>query len=282
MDKNLPSNNLAARDSRLSIGIFDSGVGGLTVLSQLRHLLPQEDFLYFGDTARVPYGGKSRDTIVRYSVENTIFLMQKGIKLLVVACNTAAAFASPSLSRIFNVPVVSVIQPGIHKAAASTTKGRIGVIGTQATIRSQAYQKGLQELLPHAHIAAQACPLLVPLVEERYAHHPATRLIIRDYLAPLKACDVDTLILGCTHYPLLQQAIQEEMGEAVTLINSAAACADSVAGQLDLLNIRRQEPANGLCRFFVSDDPDKFQSLGRELLGHPIEALEQACPLAQL
>ena len=192
-----------AAPSRPSIGLFDSGIGGLTVLQQLVRALPDENYVYFGDTARLPYGEKSRETIIRYSIENSIFLLDKNIKMLVIPCNTATAFALEKLQKIFSVPVVGVIEPGAERAVEVSKNERIGVLGTRGTIYSQSYQKAILKINPSAFVLPIACPLFVPLVEENYVAHPSARLIVQEYLRPLKDQFIDTLLLGCTHYPLL-------------------------------------------------------------------------------
>ena len=189
------------------IGVFDSGIGGLTVVSALRRLLPAENIFYLGDTARVPYGGKSAQTIERYSFENTGLLLAEQAKMIVVACNTATALAVPRLQDTLRVPVLGVIAPGAAAAVAATQTGRVGVIGTRATVASGAYERALHKLAPHLQVTALACPLLVPLIEEGMLEDPLTDQHITRYLQPLLAANIDTLILGCTHYPLLQSAI---------------------------------------------------------------------------
>src|SRR5579871_6629171 len=186
-----------------AVGAFDSGVGGLTVVKAMRQLLPAEDILYVGDTARVPYGNKSPETIVRYSLENLAFLSRHGVKAVVVACNTASAHALAVLKKTADLPVIGVIAPGVEAALAATRNGRIGVVGTQGTIASAAYQNLLQQRRPGVEITAVAAPLLVSLVEEDWLRHPATRLILEEYFAPFRAAQVDTVVLACTHYPLL-------------------------------------------------------------------------------
>ena len=253
-----------------SIGIFDSGVGGLTIKRQLMRHLPQESMIYFGDTARIPYGNKSCETIVRYSIENAFFLMEQNIKLLVVACNTASAFAIPKLRQIFNIPVIGVIEPGAEKAAQVTKNQRIAIIGTRGTIQSGAYQQELKRLLPQATILAYPCPLFVPLVEEGFLHHPAAELIIKEYLAPIKSQQVDTLLLGCTHYPFLETLIQQEMGPTVHLVDPAAACAEQVALLLQKQGMNAKSLAPPTYHYYVSDDPHKFQELSERLFGYSI------------
>jgi glutamate racemase len=201
-----------------AIGVFDSGIGGLTVLKALVELMPNEDFIYLGDTARLPYGTKSPEVIVRYSRENTEFLLAKGIKMLVVACNTSSAVALEAIARQTTVPVEGVIEPGARAAAKASRSGKIGVIGTEATIASGAYTATIRRLRPRAEIYTRACPLLVPLVEEGYLDNEIARQIVAHYLGSLKASGIDTLLLGCTHYPLLRELIREVLGPAVRIV----------------------------------------------------------------
>lgn len=247
------------------IGIFDSGVGGLTVMREITKALPSEDVIYFGDTARVPYGNKSADTIVRYSIENAHFLKDKGIKLLVVACNTASAFALPSLQKLFNFPVIGVISAGAKRAVEVTKKKRIAILATRATIRSEAYQNTLKSFLPEVHLLPIACPLFVPLVEENFISHSACELIVQEYLKEVRKQDIDTVLLGCTHYPVLASIIQETVGKGVSLVDSASTCASEVALILkehDLLNPQHQ----GIYQYFVSDEMEQFKSLAKNLI----------------
>lgn len=260
--------------AHLPIGIFDSGLGGLTVLRKLVELLPHEDFLYFGDTARVPYGNKSPETIVRYSKENTDFLLSRGVKMIVVACNTASAHAVIDLQDTYGVPVVDVIEPAVALAAAVTRSKRIAVLGTQATIISGIYPQKIKKSLPTAEVISVACPLFVPLVEEGFISHPATRLIASEYLKPVKSAGVDTVILGCTHYPMMQQRIEEELGGGVAVLDSASACAAKVLETLERLRIKRSPLQKGKRKYYVSDDTIKFQCLGEKFLGYPLEEVE--------
>lgn len=257
------------------IGIFDSGIGGLSVMQAIKKALPYEQLIYFGDTARVPYGGKSSQTIIRYSVENTNFLLSHQIKLLVVACNTSNAYAMPALHALTSsLPIVGVIESGIEKAINVTRHQRIGIIGTKATIQSGIYQSQLKAELPQGFIATIACPLFVPLVEEGFADHPATRLIIHDYLKPLKNQQIDTLILGCTHYPFLTRLIQEEMGSDVKLVDSASTCAEKIKQLLEEQQLGA-EARETECRYYVSDDPERFSLHAESLLGHPLDTSAQ-------
>jgi glutamate racemase len=255
------------------IGIFDSGVGGLTVVRQIHRLLPREDILYLGDTARVPYGTKSPATVIRFACEDTQFLLQHRVKAVVVACNTASAWALPTLEQKFPLPVLGVVLPGAQTALLRTRNRRIGVIGTRATIRSQSYPHLIRALNPGAKVFSRACPLLVPLVEEGWTHHPVTLAVLREYLAPLLDKDIDTLILGCTHYPMLRKALASVCGASVSLVDSAAACAQFVKerlGNLGLLN----SPHRRLGRIqpFVTDDAARFNELVRRFLGFPAKA----------
>lgn len=257
-----------------SIGVFDSGLGGLTVMQQMIHTLPHEHMVYFGDTARVPYGGKSKETIIRYSIENSIFLMEQNIKMLVIACNTAASHAVEKLQQIFNIPVIDVIGPGADHAVQVTRNGHIAVLGTKATINSGAYQREIQKRLPSASVIAIACPLFVPLVEERFITHAAARLIVKEYLSPLKEQNIDTVLLGCTHYPLLRSLIEAELGPDITIVDSAITCAEKVSKTLLTHELQTENVQAPQHRYYVSDDPEKFRSLGREFLGMPLDYVE--------
>src|SRR5213594_1500106 len=227
-----------ARDD--AIGIFDSGVGGLTVLHALLEALPHEDLVYLGDTGRYPYGTKSAETVTRYSIENVDFLIAKGIKLLVVACNTASSVALDALAGRYPVPVVGVIEPGARAAAARTRNGRVGVIGTEATIASGAYTHALRALRPGLEIYTRPCPLLVPLAEEGWVEGPIPRGVVETYLASMQKSGVDTLVLGCTHYPLLKPVVAEVMGEKVGLVDSAEETTREVAALLEARGLARR------------------------------------------
>jgi glutamate racemase len=255
------------------IGMFDSGVGGLTVMHRLIETLPNESVVYFGDTARIPYGEKSPETIIRFSLENAQFLMEKQIKLLVVACNTATAHAFEILQQSLPIPVVGVIAPGAAKAARTTRTRRIAVLATKGTVKSGVYERQIREHLPDVHLISIACPLFVPLVEEQFQHHLATKLVIKEYLHPLKGKNIDTVLLGCTHYPLLHQAIQEELdeelGPQIQIIDSAQCCADAVAKELrDHQLASLHYPPD--YQYYVSDDPQLFHQKGEKFLGRSI------------
>lgn len=254
-----------------AVGIFDSGVGGLTVMQKIAALLPHEDIVYFGDTARIPYGDKTPEAITRYSIENAIFLMEQRIKILVVACNTASAYALEKLKYIFRIPVIGVIEAGVDKAVLETQNRHIAILGTRGTIRSGVYQQEIKKRLPDAQIHAIHCPLFVPLVEEQWLSHEATRLIIEDYLRPLRNYSVDTVLLGCTHYPLLRELIQQELGGQIKIVDSATSCAERVKLQLDTLQLNSPLSNGSNHLFFVSEDPEKFQTLGESFLGKKIK-----------
>ena len=257
-----------------AIGVFDSGIGGLTVVRSLMERLPFENIIYFGDTARVPYGIKSVETINRYALQITEFLIKKDVKLLIVACNTMAAVAYQAIRDLSPVPVLEVIEASAKSAAQDTRNKSIGVIGTPATINSNAYARAIQLLDKEAKVFSQACPLFVPLVEEGWFDHQATRLIAEDYLKPVIAEKIDTLVLGCTHYPLLKPMLQEIVGQEVKLIDSAEAMADITA---DLINKEKlanssRKPADYL--FCVTDVPYRFQTIGEKFLGRALSCVE--------
>lgn len=248
------------------IGVFDSGLGGLTVVRSLRQQLPDETILYFGDTARVPYGPKSTETIRRFTREITRFLERQGVKMIVVACNTCTATALDCVSGEFSGPVLGVIEPGVEAAVRHTRSQRIGVIGTLATINSAAYERALLERLPRARVYSTACPLFVPLAEERLENHAATRLIAAEYLHPLLDQGIDTLILGCTHYPLLREAIQQTVGDGVTVVDSAECTAAAVMRVLDERGLAAPPGREVSSRYFVSDDPGSLERFFHRLM----------------
>lgn len=259
------------------IGIFDSGIGGLTVMREITRLLPGENTVYLGDTARVPYGSKSKETVERYSFEVASFLLKSDIKMLVAACNTASAYAVASLKKTLNIPVIGVIEPGSRAAVAATRNNRVGVIGTEGTIRSGAYSSAIKLINPKVETFVKACPLFVPLVEEGWADDEVTRLVAERYLGELKESGIDTLVLGCTHYPLLKKTISAVMGSEVALIDSAAATAEEVRRVLaekDLLS--GAGPKDAVHRFFVTDSPERFLAVGRRFFGTGLEKAELA------
>jgi glutamate racemase len=256
------------------IGVFDSGLGGLTVASAIMRQLPAEGMIYFGDTARVPYGPKAPATVRRYSREIASFLDREGVKAIVIACNTATAHALTMLRSELRVPVIGVIEPGARAAVAASRTGNIGVIGTAGTIRSGAYERAIRELAPEARITAQPCPLFVPLVEEGWFDKGATRLIAREYLQPLLEAGVDTVVLGCTHYPLLKPVLVDILGESVRLIDSAAETAAETRRLLAGRHIEAPPTGAPLRRFVASDDSSQFLRLGQRFLGHALDSVE--------
>jgi glutamate racemase len=255
--------------NRAPIGIFDSGLGGLTVAHAIFERLPHDATIYFGDTARVPYGPKSAETVRRYSLEILVWLLAQGVKAVVVACNTSTAHALEALERASPVPVIGVIEPGARAAVAAAGGRPIGVIGTAGTIASGAYERAIRRLAPSAEIVTRACPLFVPLVEEGWFAHPATRLVAEEYLAPLKARAVGSLVLGCTHYPLLAPLLGELVGPDVRLIDSAAETASAVAEVLAERGLEAPADSGAPAghRFAVNDDPERFRSVGARFLG---------------
>ncbi|HSH44918.1 MAG TPA: glutamate racemase [Longimicrobiales bacterium] len=250
------------------IGVFDSGFGGLTVVKALRDRLPDESVVYFGDTARVPYGSKSPANVRRFSGEAASFLLSRDAKVIVIACNTATAHAVDYLRQRVDVPVIGVIEPGADAAVAATTTGRVGVLGTAGTIASGAYDLALRRRLGESgRVYAQPCPLFVPLVEEGWTGHEVTRRVAGEYLKHLQEVDVDVVILGCTHYPLLRPVLQEVMGPDVRLVDSGEESARAVEEILDAQGLRRASGPPPSYSFFVSDSPHKFREIGRRLVG---------------
>lgn len=254
-----------------AIGIFDSGVGGLTVLQQIARLLPREFLLYLGDTARYPYGSKSPEVVTQYSCENADFLMERGLKLLVVACNTASAVALATLQRRYDCPVIGVIEPGAQAAIHCNKNGRIGIIGTKATIASGAYTQALRAVDTSVEVYTRACPLFVPLVEEGWIENEVAKATVSIYLSSLRHSGIDTLILGCTHYPLLKKSIASFLGPDVCLVDSAEETAKVVQHTLLSAGLTRKKGA-GQASFFVTDEPDRFVKVGARFLGHQVES----------
>ena len=259
-----------------AIGVFDSGFGGLTVVSEILKQLPNESIIYFGDTAHLPYGSKSKETITKYSLAIKDFLLNRGVKIIVVACNTASACAIDALKKSTEVPVVDVINPGARAVLNLTKNKRIGIIGTTATIKSKAYEATILKLNSEVRIFTQQCPLIVPLVEEGWIENQVTLLIAKEYLTVLKEEKIDSLVLGCTHYPLLKKIIMRVMGLEVALVDSAEETAKEVKRVLSenkLMNENSTIPAN--FEYFVSDDPEKFVKLGKNFLGKEITNIEK-------
>jgi glutamate racemase len=256
---------------RKPIGIFDSGVGGLTVFREVSRLLPNEPLIYLGDCARVPYGTKSAETVRRYSREAADFLIGRGIGALVVACNTATAAALPDLEKSLDLPVVGVVEPGAQ-AAVAATRGKIGVIATEGTVRSGAYTRAIKRLRPDAEVIEAACPLFVPLAEEGWANTRVAREVAEVYLTPLVDAGIDTLVLGCTHYPILRNTIQQVVGQAITIVDSAETTARRVAELIG--HVGRPGEAPGEHLFLVTDATERFRKIAGEFLDHDVDNLE--------
>lgn len=259
------------------VGVFDSGVGGLTVAREIMRHLPNENIIYFGDTARVPYGSKSEDNIIRYSRQIVNFLKTQGVKAIVIACNTASALALDVVSAENDIPIIGVIEPGARAALGVTATKKIGVIGTEATIRSQMYDKIIQGFDAEATVIGKACPLFVPLVEEGFAKHHVTEEVIDYYLASFLQTDIDSLILGCTHYPLLRSRIREYVGERITLVNPAYETAMDLKKLLQETGMDNPDAADEYAsyKFYVSDAADKFKQFANSILPYDIETIKQ-------
>jgi len=267
---------MKAIDMDRPIGIFDSGVGGLTVAHEVFRILPSEDVVYFGDVGRSPYGGRSKEIIIKFTAQDVAFLLEHKVKFIICACNTASSVALEEIARNYTVRMIGVIQPGAEAAVQQTKTGRIGVIGTNATINSNSYARVIHQLDPKLKVFSLACPLFVPLAEEGYVDKEATYLIARDYLTTMLDVQVDTLILGCTHYPLLEHVIADVMGDGVTLINSgketARVALQALADESLLNSQTSQSPSpEGEHKFFVSDVPDKFTQVANRFLGRTID-----------
>ena len=276
----METENSRAVNADLPIGVFDSGVGGLTVVKEIINQMPNERIVYFGDTARVPYGSKSRDTVVRYSRQIVRFLLEQNVKAIAVACNTASAYAIPEIEAECPVPVIGVIRPGAKTAVEGTRNGRIGVIGTRATITSGSYKEYIREIMPGAEVFGQACPLFVPLVEEGLWEDPVTDEIARRYMASLIDRDIDTLIMGCTHYPLIRKTIGRAAGDKVLLVNPAYETARELRKLLEsksLISGHRYELGSTFpqYRFYVSDMADQFQKFANSIIKYGILAAEK-------
>jgi glutamate racemase len=249
--------------------MFDSGIGGLTVLKEVRSLLPEEHIVYLGDTARVPYGSKSPHTVTKYALESALFLLTKGIKVLVIACNTSAALSLSILKRKLPIPVLGVIDPGAKEAVAHTRNKKVGIIGTKATIRSMAYERAIKRLDPEIHVISQSCPLFVPIVEEGLEHDDVARIMAERYLKGLSQSGIDVLVMGCTHYPVLEEVIRDVMGDGVAIVHTGRETAKAVKETLekgDSIN----ETGKGGCEYFVTDSPDLFREVGGRFLEEPL------------
>lgn len=256
------------------IGIFDSGIGGLTVVKEIIDQCPNEKLIYFGDTARLPYGNKSPETVINYCRENIQFLLNQNVKLIIIACNTATAFALDCLREEFEIPILGVIDAGASTAVKTTKNGKIGVLATKGTIASNIYRNKISSLNPLFKVFQVACPLFVPIVEEAFYNHPATHLIIEYYLAPLKQLDIDTILLGCTHYPMLLQSLQNYFGDAIRIVDSASTCAQEVKSTLLRLNLNRLNCDERFDQYFVSDSPNEFQNLSSIFFKRNIDSVQ--------
>jgi len=263
-------NNTKKTDNR-AIGVFDSGLGGLTAVKEFMHILPSESIIYFGDTGRVPYGTRSNETIVKYVRQDIKFLMNHQVKAIVAACGTASSVALEQLKSEFNIPLIGVLEPVCLAAVNKTKNKKIGVLGTPGTINSNAYKKGIQAIMPDTQVFQKACPMFVPLVENGYLESEATYIIAREYLAELIQNKVDTIILGCTHYPLLEKVIKDIVGENVSIINAGYETALYTKNILIKNNLLSDNTDVGSNQYFVSDDVEKFAHLGGVFLGHHIE-----------
>jgi glutamate racemase len=256
------------------IGIFDSGLGGLTVFREIERALPGEDLIYVGDTARVPYGVKSAETVTRYSQEICDFLLRQKVKAIVVACNTASALALPQLKNIYSIPLLGVLEPGVQAALRVSRSASVGVIGTTGTIQSESYARALRHRQAEIKVESVACPLFVPLVEEGWIDHEVTRRVAQIYLQGMKRDSIDTLILGCTHYPLLKNILQETLGEGVSLVDSAWETAQSLVGLLREKNLLKPSTPRGEHRYYSTDAPHKMRALAKRFLGHELENIQ--------
>jgi glutamate racemase len=260
---------------RRSIGVFDSGIGGLTVAKSLFNLLPNENIIYLGDTARLPYGTKSRETVILYSIECLKFLLSKNVKMIVVACNSASSVAVPFLQKITKLPVIGVIDPGSKAATEKTKNNKIGVIGTLGTIKSNAYKKQIKKYMKDAEIHSQPCSLFVQLAEDGWTDNKIAELTAKEYLSGLKEIGVDTVILGCTHYPILKDTIRKVLGKRINLIDSGEETAKEVKVILEKKNLLNTQKKKGIHKFFVTDFPNKFKQISERFLGKKISIIKK-------
>jgi len=268
----MPSGELQSKP----IGVFDSGIGGLTVVRSMMDHLPSENIVYFGDTARVPYGPKSPQVVREYAAQDTDFLMKYDVKMIVVACNTVSSVALEVVQKHSRVPVIGVIVPGAREAVGASARKRIGIIGTVGTIASQAYANAVRQFDADATVVGQACPLFVPLAEEGWIDHPATELVAKEYLFPLKLQKIDTLVLGCTHYPILRQVIERTMGDGIALIDSGEAATREIRLLLKKEGLENPSSEKANVQFFVSDIPLKFTEVGERFLGRKLGRVRRA------
>jgi len=257
------------------IGVFDSGLGGLTVLKEIIQLMPSESVVYFGDSSRAPYGTKSKETVIKYTFQNIRFLLNQDIKMIVIACNTASACSYEEVKNRLTIPVVEVVQPGAVTVVRETKKKKVGVIGTPATINSSVYERAIKKLDNSIEIISKACPLFVPLVEEGWWENDIAFRVAEEYLCPMKEEGIDTLVMGCTHYPLLQKTISRVMGDKVKLVSSALEAARAVKNVIMEKGIERDEKLNPVYRYYTSDSVEKFKSLGSIILDRKIDFAEK-------
>lgn len=257
------------------IGVFDSGIGGLTVFKEVVEQLPGEDIVYFGDTARIPYGTRSKETVIKYVIQSINFLMTKDIKAIVIGCNTASALALKEAKEQFDLPIIGVVEPGARAAVNCTKNNAIGIIGTEGTINSNSYQETIRKILPTAEIIGVPCPLFVPIVEEGWENSDVADLAAREYLLELKEHNVDTLVLGCTHYPALRYTISKIMGDGVRLVNPAYETAKLIKNNLKEQAILNEKIDGGVYKYYVSDAPEKFKRIGGNIIRRQIERVEK-------
>ncbi|HKA21807.1 MAG TPA: glutamate racemase [Blastocatellia bacterium] len=268
------SGSFAGTNRKSAIGIFDSGVGGLTVFHAVQRRLPAERLIYLGDTARIPYGVRSAATIERYSLECARFVQSRGVKAIVIACNTASALAANYLRSKCSVPVMGVIRAGARCAVERTSNGRIGVIATEATVASGAYERAIRDLKDGLQITSRACPLFVPLAEEGWLNHPVTFQVAEEYLAQLREVGVDTLVLGCTHYPILRPVIERTLGDRLSYVDSGEAVAETLALLLEEQQLSSDNDGQQSEEFYVTDSADRFRRVAELFLGRQLEAVE--------
>ncbi|MCH8325030.1 MAG: glutamate racemase [Bacteroidetes bacterium] len=262
-------------DRERPIGIFDSGIGGLTVVKRLAATLPNENLIYFGDTARVPYGSKSNSTVIEYALQDAKFLTTKNVKAIVVACNTASSVAISVLKDKYEIPIIGMIEPGTEFALKTTRNKKIGIIGTRTTTDNKAYSKALKKADKNINVFEKACPLFVPLAEEGWTKHKATYKIAEEYLAELREQNIDTLILGCTHYPILAEVIQEVIGKNVKLIDSGIAAAELVRTEIERIGLLNNSNSLGNREFYVTDIPKKFKEIAELFLSSPVKEVRK-------
>ena len=263
------------KNNNAPIGIFDSGFGGLTVMSAVTKLMPKENIIYFGDTAHVPYGSKSKDVVTNFTLKISKFLVKNNVKLIVVACNTASAFSLNTLKKNIKIPIIGVIKAGSKMAALNTKNNKVAVIGTEGTIKSNAYANEIKKINKKIKVFSQACPLFVPLVEEGWFNSSITDDVIKFYLKDITNKKVDTLILGCTHYPLIKKSIQKNIGDKIKIIDSATAVAYEVKDLLNKNNLYNNSPVNGKYSFYVSDSPKKFKTIGSKFFCKEIRTVKK-------